>query len=493
MILTSIHWNIIFFRIKEIFFLGSLFLLIIIGAGCSSQHEENEKFPNIIFILADDLGYAELGCYGNTFNETPNLDMLASKGVQFTNAYAAAPVCSPYRASLMTGQYPARLGIVDYLRPNDTNHLDTAYVTMAEMFKKRNYTTGIIGKWHLTGYKNHGAVEYGPDLHGFDEVILSENRGIASGTYFHPYHFNKEIEKQLPDSVEYLVDRLNHEAVNFIDRNQDKPFFLFLSHYAVHTLLHGKPKQLEHFINKEGAGKGDPHKKNPENDPYKKWPAHFMSKPNNPHLAAQLFSIDEGLGMIQEKLETLGITEHTIIIFTSDNGGETRVTVNGELREGKSTLYEGGVREPLIAYYPEKWATNVAVEEQVVNYDFYPTFAQLLDIPLPQGQIIDGVSFLNVLEQPGEKLQERPLYWHYPLEKPHFLGGNSSGSIRLGDWKLVEYFDTGKQELYNLASDISEKNNLAESNPDVVKSLQQQLSQWRKEVNAKIPEGQSAR
>ena len=162
--------------------------------------------PNIIFILADDLGWAELGCYGNKFNETPNLDKLASQGMRFTEAYAAAPVCSPYRAALMTGQYPARIGITDYLRPNDTKHLSTDYVTIAEMLKQAGYSTGIIGKWHLTGYTNHGAKEVSPDLHGFDEVIVSENRGIGGGSYFHPYHFNREIEKRLPGK-EYLVDR----------------------------------------------------------------------------------------------------------------------------------------------------------------------------------------------------------------------------------------------------------------------------------------------
>ncbi|NQT00915.1 MAG: sulfatase-like hydrolase/transferase, partial [Planctomycetes bacterium] len=208
--------------------------------------------PNIIFILADDLGWAELGCYGNKFNETPNLDKLASQGMRFTEAYAAAPVCSPYRAALMTGQYPARLGITDYLRPNDAKHLSTDYVTIAGMLRQAGYTTGIIGKWHLTGYANHGAREISPDLQGFDEVIVSENRGIGGGSYFHPYHFNREIEKRLPGK-EYLVDRCNLEAVEFIARHKGSPFFLYLSHYAVHTRLLGKDKLVAKYENKPGA------------------------------------------------------------------------------------------------------------------------------------------------------------------------------------------------------------------------------------------------
>ncbi|MEK7995167.1 MAG: sulfatase-like hydrolase/transferase, partial [Planctomycetota bacterium] len=180
--------------------------------------------PNIVFIMADDLGSAELGCYGNTFNETPNLDRLAKQGVRFTDAYAAAPVCSPYRAALMTGQYPARVGITDYLRPDDKNHLAQRYLTIAEILQKAGYATGIIGKWHLTGYANHGAQEFPPAMHGFDETIVSENRGIGAGSYFHPYHFNREIDKRLPEK-EHLVDRCNIEAVEFIERHKSRPFF----------------------------------------------------------------------------------------------------------------------------------------------------------------------------------------------------------------------------------------------------------------------------
>ncbi|MHC4647873.1 MAG: sulfatase, partial [Planctomycetota bacterium] len=315
--------------------------------------------PNIVFILADDLGWAELGCYGNRFNETPNLDRLAAKGVRFTQAYASAPVCSPYRASLMTGQYPAQVGMTNYLQPDDTNHLSTEYTTIAEMLRSAGYATGIIGKWHLTGYASSGVEEFPPGMHGFDETIVSENHGIGGGSYFHPYHFNPDIVKRLPDR-EFLTDRQNLEAVEFIERHRDHRFFLYLSHYAVHTRLVGKPELVEKYSQKSGAGKG---KKAPR---------------NNVHLAAQLESIDEGVGMIVEKLERLGLAENTIVVFTSDNGGESRVTTNAPLREGKSTLYEGGIRVPLIVHFPGVTRRGAVCERPVCVIDFYPTFCRIV-------------------------------------------------------------------------------------------------------------------
>jgi arylsulfatase A-like enzyme len=428
--------------------------------------------PNIVFILADDLGWAELGCYGNTFNETPNLDKLAKQGMRFTDAYAAAPVCSPYRAALMTGQYPARVGITDYLRPNDKNHLSTQYVTIAEALKNAGYTTGIIGKWHLTGYSNHGVEEFPPAMHGFDETIVSENRGIGGGSYFHPYHFNREIQKRLAGK-EYLVDRCNLEAVEFIERHKDEPFFLYLSHYAVHTRLNGKPELVAKFEKKPGAGKG------------------FKARRNNPHLAAQLKSIDEGVGMIVSKLDELGLSNDTLLIFTSDNGGEDRVTSNAPLRAGKSTLYEGGIRVSLIVRYPKIVPADTVCKTPTSNIDFYPTLCQLAGVRPNSQQRIDGVSLAAVLKNPNAPLQRDTLYWHYPLDKPHFLGGSSSGAVRKGNWKLIEYFETATKELYNLANDINEKNNLASKNPQIVTQLHRLLKAWRNDVGAKIPEGQT--
>jgi len=444
--------------------------------GCASISEligsraSNDK-PNIIFILADDLGWAELGCYGNKFNETPNLDKLAREGMRFTEAYAAAPVCSPYRAALMTGQYPARVGITDYLRPNDAKHLSTDYVTIAEMLGRAGYATGIIGKWHLTGYANHGAKEIGPDLHGFDEVIVSENRGIGGGSYFHPYHFNREIKKRLPGR-EYLVDRCNLEAVEFIERHKDGPFFLYLSHYAVHTRLLGKDELVAKYEKKPGASKGN------------------RARRNNPHLAAQLESIDEGVGMIMNKLDELGLANNSVLIFTGDNGGEDRVTSNAPLRAGKSTLYEGGIREPLVVRWPEIVKPGSVCNKPTSNIDFYPTFLQFSGCSADQSQHFDGVSILPLLENPKAELGRDTFYWHYPLEKSHFLGGHSAGAIRQGNFKLIEFFDNGQVELYNLADDISEEHNLAVELPNKVTELQKRLAKWRVEVGASLPAGQ---
>jgi arylsulfatase A len=466
----------------------SLFLIAACSPAKMGSDHDSKKLsrPNIVFILADDLGYSELGCYGNTFNETRNLDQLAAEGVRFTNAYASAPVCSPYRAALMTGQYPARAGITDYLRPDAANHLDTAYVTLAEMFERNGYQTGIVGKWHLSGYVNHQAPEETlPDKHGFAEVMVSENRGIANGTYFHPYHFNREVEKKLPGEHEYLTDRQNLEAVEFIERNKERPFFLFLSHYAVHTQLHGKPELVDHFRKKNDAGTSPSSKANPENDPYKKFPADYRAPKNNPHLAAQLYSIDEGVGMIMAKLKSLGLAENTIIIFTSDNGGESNVTSNAPLRAGKSTLYEGGVREPLVVWNPTRFYKGGVVEQPVVNFDFYPTLEEIVGAK-HDGQKLDGISLVNVLKTPGAPLPARSFYWHYPLGERHFLGGRSAGSIRKGDWKLIEFFDKKEVELFNLAEDPGETNDLSEKYAVKVTELQEELAEWRASVEATV-------
>ncbi len=457
--------------------------LLSLGNLCMPESVNAQNRPNIIYILADDLGYSELGCYGNTFNETPHLDKLAQSGVRFTQAYAAAPVCSPYRAALMTGLYPARIGITDYLRPEAAQFLDTAYVTLPEALKMNGYHTGIIGKWHLSGYKSHNApIEVLPDRQGFDEVISSETAGIGNGSYYYPYHFNPSLQKKINTEKEFIADRMNLEAVEFIEKNKDKPFFLYLSHYVVHTSLHGKPDLVDHFRSKPGCGHSEPSKNNPENDPYKKWPADYSAKKNNPHLAAQLAVIDEGVGMIQAKLKELGIEKNTIIIFTSDNGGETRVTDNAPLREGKSTLYEGGIREPLIIFQPEKITGGKQIDFPIANYDFYPSLCELSGTAVPRVMHPDGKSFVGLLK--GKSQKERIFYWHYPLKERHFLGGRSSGAIRQGDWKLIDFFDTGEKELYNLKDDLGETSNLIDRFPEKAKQLQLLLDKWQNDVHA---------
>ncbi len=443
-------------------------LFLSFGPIQAAESEVAALRPNVVFILADDLGWAELGCYGNRFNETPNLDRMARDGMRFTHAYAAAPVCSPYRASLLAGQYPARVGITDYLRPNDPKHLSVEHVTIAEMLKRAGYRTGVIGKWHLTGYAHHGAKEVPPGDHGFDEVICSETRGIGGGSYSHPYHFNPQIARRLPD--EYLVDRVNLEAVEFIRRSRDRPFFLYVSHYAVHTALVGKPELVMKYEAKPGAGKGP------------------RARANNPHLAAQLESIDKGVGMVLDELGRLGLDRQTIVVFTSDNGGETRVTSNAPLRAGKSTLYEGGIREPLVIRWPAVVPPGTVCRTPMSSIDFYPTLLHAAGIPPDPRQTLDGISLLPVLKNPEASLPRDALFWHYPLEKPHFLGGRSSGAIRRGDWKLIELFDTKTLELYNLSEDESEQQDLAAKMPDLAAELHEELKAWRIRVGAQVPE-----
>ncbi|MBJ90972.1 MAG: sulfatase [Woeseia sp.] len=450
------------------------------------------KQPNIIFVLADDLGWAELGCYGNKFNETPHLDALAKRGLRFTNAYASAPVCSPYRAAFLTGQYPARVGILDYLRPDSDNGLSTKHITLPELLKKNGYTTGMIGKWHLSGYKYHGANKVvRPTDHGFDWNTGSEIKGVGNGANFFPYVFRTQpiswidLPKNKLGKDEYLTDRLNREAIDFIERSKTKPFFLYLAHYAPHTILNGRSDLVEKYRKKHPPGKSTRDRcylckdSGHEGDALNHWAGDY-----NPHLGAMLESIDEGIGLIVKKLKELDLEENTILIFTSDNGGELNVTSNAPLRGGKSQLYEGGIRVPLIISWPKEIPEDRTSEQPTSNVDIYPTLLKAADITPDKSQALDGVPILQTLRNPEAAPARKALHWHYPLEKPHFLGGKSSGAIRVGDWKLIENFTENSHELYHLDSDPSEKTNLASQRPDKLRELLTQLIQWRKSIGA---------
>jgi len=462
------------------------FYLVNVVMECTAANvsKSTDRPPNIVFILADDLGWAELGCYGNTFNETPHLDRLSKEGMRFTDAYAAAPVCSPYRAAFLTGQHPARIGILDYLRPDSPNALEPLHTTLPEVLKQHGYATGMIGKWHLTGYKHHGAErEVRPKDHGFDWDFGGEVKGVGNGANFWPYVFRTQpirwidIPNNRLGKDEYLTDRLNIEAIDFIERHRDKPFFLYLSHYAPHTILNGRPDLVEKYKAKHapgkstrercyicqdaGLGSGDA--------------GHHWAGDHNPHLAAMLESIDNGVGMVMRKLDVLGLTQNTIVIFTSDNGGETNVTSNAPLRGGKSELYEGGVRVPLIVRWPHSIPAGVSCSQPTQNPDFYPTLLAAAKIKQPKGIILDGVSTLEAWLDPSHTISRDFLTWHYPLEKPHFLGGVSAGAIRSGPWKLIEHFETGRLQLYALDKDPGETHNLTESEPVIASQLHRKL------------------
>lgn len=458
---------------RMIISLGLLTNLLAQNDFAQSGKIPTKRPPNIVFILADDLGWRELGSYGNRFNETPNLDRMPSFAIRLTNAYSAAPICSPSRAALMTGKYPGKQPITNYLEKDDKNYLNPSYTTINELLKKAGYHTGLIGKWHLTGDYEAGADKQGlgrPQLHGWDEIIASETKYIAGGDYFYPYFFMPELPEKPAeftnrklDEPEYLTDCLNAEAVDFIKRNKEQPFFLYLSHYSVHTTLEGKPELVKKYEAKPDSGI-----KNGQGSGFV----------NNPKLAAMLESVDDGVGKILKTLDELNLAENTLVIFASDNGGEHGVTSNTPLWIGKSTIYEGGLRVPTIFRWKNHTAKNISSDAPTNTVDYFPTFLELAGAKNETGNEIDGVSLTTLFSFNG-RLKPRPLFWHYPLPKPRFLAARSSGAVRVGDYKLIEFFDTGEFELYNLREDIGEQFNLAEKMPQKLAEMKKILFDWR--------------
>ena len=443
--------------------------------------------PNVVFILADDLGWADLGCYGSTFYETPNLDRLARDGVRFSQAYAACNVCSPTRASIMTGKYPARLHLTDWLpgredrpdqklnRPAFQQFLPLEEFTIAEAFKAGGYQTCFIGKWHLGK-----SPDLYPEHQGFDINIAGCELGHPP-SYFSPYKI-----PTLTDGPkgEYLTDRLTDEAEKFLDRaaRQDRPFFLYLAEYAVHTPLQGKPELVKKYQAK--AAKLVP----PAGPEFILDHGHKVRQiQNNPVYAAMLESLDDSVGRVLAKLNALGLETNTIVIFTSDNGGlstsEGWPTSNLPLRTGKGWPFEGGIREPLLVKWPGQTRPGSLCRTPMISMDYYPTLLQMAGLPLRPQQHLDGESIVPLLK--GGTLPERPLFWHYP----HYSnqGGAPESVVQLGDYKLVEWSEGMQLELYNLKDDLGEQHDLAAAMPEKATQLRQVLHQWREQVNAQMP------
>lgn len=460
-------------------------ILVVLAAGplygqqnVHASHGTVQK-PNIVFILADDLGWGELNCFGNTFNETPHLNKLAAQGIKFTNAYAAGPVCSPTRASIMTGQYPARVGITDFLAPSTGRLLDPAkHVTVNEVLSKAGYHTGLVGKWHLdTDFKENRG---GPAKHGFDEVIGTETKYIADGDYFFPYDKINTFSSGAGN--EYLTDRQSQEAAAFIERNREKSFFLFVSFYSVHTRLSAPEALVEKYKRKFDAryGKGQAEKLfEGENK------RHQSEHGDNPYLAAMLESIDTGVGTIMKSLVENGLAGNTLLIFLSDNGGANGVGNNGGLRMHKSWLYEGGIRSPLIMQLPGTIEAGIETDVPVSSQDLYPTFAELAGANVPATHPVDGVSLLPLVTRLAAPEREA-LFWHYPSETGKWQNRMAS-AIRKGDYKLIHFYQDGRTELFNLKKDPQEKHNLIDEMPDRARELQRMLDTWKKEVNAEQP------
>jgi arylsulfatase A len=461
----------------------SLMLGLVVFLANSCSHKKDETIqPNVILITVDDLGWTDLGCMGSTYYETPNIDKLAENGVRFTNAYAACAVCSPTRAAIQTGRYPSRIGITDVIVPrfqggiiidnkNPTgyresreglkcpkNHLflESDNITIAEMLKPLGYTTCHIGKWHL------GTDNWYPETQGYDFNFGGCDFGQPP-SYFDPYE-NKRCGNipTLPSRKEgeYLTDREADEAVQFIKQNKDKPFFLNLCNYAVHTPIQAKDSLI------------------------KKYEAKPITNQNRPNYAAMLQSVDEAVKSIVDCLERNGLADNTLIILTSDNGGLLGPTNNSPLRLGKGFEYEGGIRIPQIFYWPGNLDHGRVVEQAVSSIDILPTIANVANADLPNNEI-DGENLWPFLTK-NEPLKDRSLLWHFPHFRLRKIKPYSI--IRNGDWKLIKRY-TGKEfELYNLKADISETNDLSEVMPEKVSELNDKLMEMLKNTNAKLPQ-----
>ena len=446
------------------------------GTVCAAEPK-----PNIVFILADDLGQMDVGTFNpKTFYETPNIDGLAKRGMKFTQGYAACCVCSPTRGSIMTGKYPPRFGITDFIpgmrsaklksAPN-ADHLPLEEVTIAESLRDAGYATFFAGKWHL------GGGEFYPGAQGFPKDLTNGDGKKGNVQFWYP-----QSDLAVPDHRDdpKTTERIVNEAVKFIGEHKDKPFYAYLPFLAVHQPIGARADLVEKY------------KKKAESAPPDEWGMEHDRKvrlvQNNPVYAAMLEQLDTGIGRVLAALERNGLTEKTIIVFMSDNGGlstsEGTPTSNLPLRAGKGWGYEGGVREPLIVFAPGVTKPGSICDSPVISTDFYPTLLQLAGQPLKPAQHLDGVSFVPLLK--GEAMQRgKPLFWHYP----HYgnQGGRPYGAIRDGDWKLIEWYEDGALELYNIPKDIGEQHELAAQQPDKVKELHGKLMAWRKEVGALMP------
>jgi len=440
---------------------------------------------NFVFFLVDDMGMMDLGTYGSTFHETPNIDNLAKTGMKFNYGYAACPVCSPTRASIMTGRHPVRLDITDWipgssnnkknklLHPEDRDNLALKEVTIAEELKSHGYQTFFAGKWHL-GNEGHW-----PTDQGFDINIGGHHRGSPPGGYYAPWN-NPVLEAK--KKGEYLTERLTEESTRFLEnRNSDKPFLLYLSYYNIHTPIQAYKKHIDHYQKKAEKFSGTTPTKQEHS-------GQTRMRQDNPALASMVSAVDDSVGTLLAKLDELGLSDDTVVIFFSDNGGlSTKPKMgpgsNSPLRAGKGWLYEGGVREPTIIRAPGVTKAESVSNQPIVSMDFFPTMLELAGLPPKPKLHADGRSIVPELK--GKKGKTRPLYWHYP----HYHGSTwtPGASIRDGGWKLIKFYDHEKVALYNLKEDPSESNDLSEQNPKIAKDLESKLVAWQKRMNAKLP------
>lgn len=454
-----------------------LVLASLIFSNCSNESKSDTPAgpPNVILVVVDDLGWRDVGFMGSTYYETPHLDSLSQRSLIFTNGYAGAANCAPSRACLLSGQNTPRHGIYTVASsargnkktrkliptPNTTTLADSVR-TLAEVLQSNGYATCSIGKWHIGD---------DPTTQGFDINIGGTHAGHPK-TYFSPYE-NPNLEDG-PEG-EYLTDRLSAEAAYFIRNHREDPFFLYLPYFTIHTPLQGKEGLVNKYEGKKMSG----------------------GQGRNPHYAAMIETMDSGIGYIMRTLRSLELEENTIIIFTSDNGGISYLSRQHPLRAGKGSYYEGGIRVPFFVSWPGQVAGGRVSDTPVTLLDLYPTVLDLLNIEKPAGKLLDGISLKeHILHEAA--IPERPLYWHFPIYlQAYQVGGDESrdslfrtrpGTVmRYGDWKLHEYFEDGGLELYNLAADLGETNDLSESNPGKTAELHRMMQEWRENTQSPVP------
>lgn len=465
------------------------------------------KKPNIIFILIDDMGWQDLSCSGSTFYETPHIDSLQNQGMMFTQGYAAAPVCSPSRASIMSGKYPVSTGVTDWInhiRPSDSkfgncrgrlmdapylDHLPLEEFSMASALRDGGYQTWHVGKWHI------GKETWYPENHGFDRNIggcFTGSPGI--GGYFSPWTIETLKDAAVPEGT-YLTDYLTDQTLDLLkERNKEQPFFLNLWYYSVHTPIEAKKEKIRKYeekAHKMGLDKIETFENGDFFPSERKKNKHIRRRlvQSDPVYAAMIESLDENIGRLLEELKKQNLIEETLIVFTSDNGGlstaEGSPTCNLPLAEGKGWMYEGGVREPLLISWPGTVRSGSFCSEPVTSPDFYPTLLEAAGLPMRPDQHRDGVSLMPLLKGSGS-LNREALFWHYP----HYgnQGGTPGSSVLMYPWKLIEFFEDGRLELYNLDEDPGENTNKADEEVVLTVEMRDRLHEWQKKTGALIPD-----
>jgi len=443
---------------------------------------------NVVFILADDLGWRDLSGEGSTFYESPNIDRIAADGMRFTRGYAACQVCSPSRAAIMTGKNPVRTGITDYIgAPEGTawkrntrvlpahyaHQLPASEVTMAEAFREAGYRTYFAGKWHLGGQGSY------PEDHGFEINVGGHEAGTPPGGFFAPYR-NPKMEDGPPG--ESLPIRLGRETARFIDRHKDEPFFAYLAFYSVHAPIQTSKARWSNYRAKAAQQPAPEHRFLIDRT------SPVRQVQDHPLYAGMVEAMDDAVGLVLEALERNGLSDRTIVVFTSDNGGvsagDGKATSNLPLRGGKGRQWEGGLREPFYIKWPGVTQPGSTSAVPVIGTDFYPTLLEMAGLPARPEQHLDGVSLVPLLKG-GGTLPDRPLFWHYP----HYgnQGGEPSSILREGDWKLIHYHEDGRDELYNLDTDPGEGTDLAAQEPRRVQAMRARLEAWLESVQARRP------